>query len=210
MKRVLYLGLEVPDEWAKAHDVTHLPLIRVVPRSKSDPSIQEALEDLNDCTHVLFTSKTAVDIFFDYATENLNGISFAAVGAKTAARIESRGYTPSIIAKNETAEGLVAALSEHHLSDAYIFWPHSALSRPILKDWMDQQKIRNRTTIFYDTEPCFPPILPNLEAFDEIVFTSPSTVDAYILHFKLLPKDNIINCIGPITLQYLQHRSSIK
>jgi uroporphyrinogen-III synthase len=41
--------------------------------------------------------------------------------------------------------------------------------------------------------------IPNLDEFDEIVFTSPSTVRAFLAIYGEIPKDKIIAPIGPIT-----------
>jgi uroporphyrinogen-III synthase len=206
MRRILYLGLEVPDELTKEHEVTHLPLIQIVPRPKENPEIRQALDDLAHYTHVLFTSKTAVDLFFSYTNDFKSHAFFASVGSKTADRIRSYGFTPSLIAKEETAEGLIEALSSLNLTEAYLFWPHSALSRDILTAWMESHQLRYRATIFYDTLPLIPHNLPQLGDFEEIMFTSPSTVDAFLSAYNSLPKDKIINCIGPITRHHLQKR----
>jgi uroporphyrinogen-III synthase len=41
--------------------------------------------------------------------------------------------------------------------------------------------------------------VPNLAAFDEIVFTSPSTIEAFLAIFGALPRDKILTPVGPVT-----------
>jgi uroporphyrinogen-III synthase len=56
----------------------------------------------------------------------------------------------------------------------------------------------------YDTVPQKLEPIPDLNAIDEIVFTSPSTVRAFVEIFRHIPQDKTLTCLGPITQEELQ------
>lgn len=210
-KRILYLGLD-PSRYPDQGTITHWPIIKIIPRSICEPVIQGALCLFEHYTHVLITSKSTVDILSDFLLQL--GIPMnawkkkitLAVGQGTAARLQAVGVSPAVIAEEETAEGMIAELKKMMMNDpqwihngTYIFWPHSSQSRSILKDFLSENGIRHVACELYDPQLNVPGELPILESFDEIVFTSPSTVNAFLeifgtfpLHAKLIP-------IGPIT-----------
>ena len=113
------------------------------------------------------------------------------------------GGIDSLTPDKETAEGIVEMLQTFPLDKARFFWPHSALSRPILPDFFKSQDISYVDCVLYDTEFQQPTPLPDFDKIDEITFTSPSTVDAFFHFFgRSLPKKRF-NTIGPITAGHL-------
>jgi uroporphyrinogen-III synthase len=210
VKKILYLGLTLP-YIPLIGEIVHCPIIKIVSRSASDPAIQNAFQNFDAYTHLVITSKTTIPLLFEFAksfgiTEStLQAKKVFAVGRATAASAISCGMSAIYPIADETAEGLVAAIKNKDMHDAYFFWPHSALSRSILPDFFNIEKIKYTGTIFYDTIPnceIFP--LPDLTDIDEIVFTSPSTVDAYCQILGPIPWDKQITPIGPITTAHLK------
>ncbi len=130
----------------------------------------------------------------------------AVVGKATAQHLHSHGLIPQIIAKEETAEGLIAELEtlSYDFKEADVFWPHSKLSRPLLKEYFIHRQMTFTECPLYETLPLRPCPLPKLEEFDEIVFTSPSTIDAFLTFYDRLPKNKNLVSIGPITEHYLK------
>jgi uroporphyrinogen-III synthase len=210
-KPILYLGLEVPSEMQHL-DLVHCPLIRTVPRSLQDADLKLSFELFDSYTHLIFTSKTSVSIFFDYAPHfgiHLKEICrkiLVAVGKKTAAKLSlyCQQQASILTASEETAEGVILLLSRCDLKDAYLFWPHSALARPLLSEWLNANCVKHCSCIFYDTVPMRPAFLPDPSHFSEIIFTSPSTVDAFVSLFKSFPRGVSLTAIGPITERYLE------
>lgn len=208
-KKILYLGLDLPSELRNKKDVTHCPLIRIIPRPKEDPDIIHAFSQIGKYTHFIFTSKSAVKIFFDYAIahgiclDTLNQKIFLSVGQKTAQQLKNFGVNKVTIATDETAEGMVSLLNSLNLDDSFIFWPHSALSRLLVSDWLQANQHTHYASIFYDTLINIPEHMPDIIDYDEIIFTSPSTIDAFCALFGKLPKNKILTCIGPVTQKHL-------
>ncbi|MBS0653469.1 MAG: uroporphyrinogen-III synthase [Verrucomicrobia bacterium] len=208
MKRVLYLGTDPTQFAAQGHfdgHLIHYPVIQIVPKSPLLPELKLAYDDLHDYTHLIFTSKNAVQIFFQHLKElGLSGTiltnkTVIAIGAVTAARLNAHGTVPAHIAEQESQEGLVQLLNKLDIEDAYFFLPRSALSRPILARYFVEREIRFQACDLYDTKTLKAAPVPDLKQIDEIVFTSPSTVKGFMEIFGALPHDKKLLAIGPIT-----------
>lgn len=205
-KRILYLGLNAPKD-SLQEKFFHYPIIRTVPRQ--DPGIQKAFESLKHTTHLIFTSQTAVPLFFERVEEYgiskalLQTLTTIAVGTSTAKAIQEYGLQVSIIPKRETAEGIVAELGRQSLKDPFFFWPHSALSRPVLTDFFAENSYKYEAVVLYDTYPQRKGDLPANDSYDTIFFTSPSCIDAYLSFFGALPMDKELKAIGYITAKHL-------
>jgi uroporphyrinogen-III synthase len=205
MQTILYLGIDPPSDTNTIH-YHHYPLIRTQPRSPHSIEIQESFVKMEEYTHLIFTSKQAVRYFsslISYKADLVNK-TFIAVGKKTAQSIQNAGFLPTYIAKTETAEGLIDLLLTLPIEQAFFFWPHSSLSRPTLPLFFQKSHIRYKEVVLYDTHFQLPGPLPKLEHIDAILFTSPSTVEAYLHFFGSLPKDKQLIPIGPITAAKLK------
>lgn len=191
----VYLGLKPPKDTAikKFH---HCPIIEIVPKIRST-------RPLPPFTHIVFTSKSAVKIFCCYFDpKGLMDKTVIAVGTQTAQGLIDCGVDVDYMPEIESSEGLIALLETLNLQDAQIFWPHSALSRPVITDYLTNKQIPFTEWVIYTTIPREPTPLP--EEFHELVFTSPSTVDAFLLFFDEFPPDVKLTAIGPVTEQYLE------
>lgn len=189
-KKSLYLGPELPKRNFQDRRLTHHPLIKIIPK----PIPNAAYQALFKSTHIIFTSKSAVRVFaeeFPFLKK-----TYLALGEATADVLREYGVSPTI-ASIEQAEGIVTLLQE--LKPDYVFYPHSALSRPVIQDAL--LNIPHFAFELYDTLPTETP-LPELSAFDEIIFSSPSTVEAFFAKTSTLPHLTYTP-IGPITEQAL-------
>lgn len=212
MKKVLYLGLAHPYHHLEG-EIIYYPIIKIVPRSFDNLMIQNAYKDFHHYTHLVITSKTTIPLIFDFAASygiDLSDIKekqVIAVGRATAAAAARYGMRSVMPISDETSEGIVATLEVQDLSNAYLFWPHSALSRQVLPDFFKSKKIKYCECIFYETLPNWEQPPPNfeLDSIDEIVFTSPSTVDAFVEIMGPIPWNKQITPIGPITDNHLQN-----
>ncbi|MBY0530066.1 MAG: uroporphyrinogen-III synthase [Rhabdochlamydiaceae bacterium] len=208
MKRMLYLGTD-PSSLEDQDHVIHCPLIQIVARSVEEEELLSAYRDLPAYTHILFTSKNAVRIFFEHlialniSKQILNSCHLIAIGAVTAAYLKVQGCPAHFVSEVQTQEGLVSLLQTLPLESAYLFLPRSSLSRPVLVQFLEQSNVRYLACDLYQTITCVPKKLPDLSQIDEILFTSPSTVRAFIEVFGALPRDKKLLAIGPITRQAL-------
>lgn len=213
-KRTLYLGLD-PRHYRHQieGEIVHWPIIQILPRSLTDPTLKDALLQFSLYSHLILTSKSTVKILFAFLAElhlpleSWQNKMILAIGKATAAALIEEGIQPTTIAKEETAEGIVAELEQLNLKKAHLFWPHSSQARRVIKDFLIEKQVHHTTCVLYDPVPHLIEPLPQLETFDAIVFTSPSTVDAFFQFFKTLPAHLERIPIGPITAEHLRRQS---
>ena len=200
-KRVLYLGTEGKKGMA------HLPLIEIIPRDFQGFEIHTAMNDFSEYTHVILTSKNGVRIFCDcmeHYEVKLQGKKVFAVGKVTAHALEERGVKVDEVAVEETQEGVVHLLAMEDLDDAYVLLPQSSRARSSLSSSLMLRRVRHQKVSIYDTKKKMPSVKPDLESFDEIIFTSPSTVEAFSEVFSVIPKGIKLTSIGAITATVLK------
>lgn len=198
--KTLYLGTD-PSHYKCEGEIVHFPVIKIVPRC--DAAVKEAFADIPLYTHLIFTSKNAVRIFFEQYKEPLKNKVIVAIGKVTSSHLISYGYKPEIVAKEETQEGLIDLLKNENLQNSYFFLPRSSLSRPVLTHFFESRALRYKAVDLYDTHSAQPDHLVKLEEFDQIVFTSPSTVDAFFQLYSTIPVGMKIVAVGPVTDQAL-------
>jgi uroporphyrinogen-III synthase len=196
----LFLGLD-PSHCCRAGRVIHYPVIRIVKR----PLERTFFQELPFFSHFIFTSKTAVHFFFcaleecAIPRESFAGRCLLCVGKFTAAALKEQGFD-SLVAEDERQEGVIALLAALKLDQkSYFCLPRSFRARLLIDRFLQEKKIRFQVYPLYDTAPQKLLPLPDLKEIDEIVFTSPSTVDAFYAIFPELPREKILTPIGPVT-----------
>jgi uroporphyrinogen-III synthase len=209
-KAILYLGTD-PTHFKTDGKLIHYPVIRIVPRPLQDSAVQDVFKRIDAFSHVIFTSKNTVRIFFDYVQQlNIRQIRFfcISIGKITTLELLKYGVKPLIEASVETQEGLIEALCKQDWTESKVFYPRSSLARSVLADFFQKHKIAHELCDLYDTvfEKPFP--LPDLTRIDEIVFTSPSTVEAFFRIFPSVPSRIRIRALGPVTEQTLKKYGS--
>lgn len=210
MKKVLYLGTDPSHYIDEQAMIVHFPLIRILPRDFTEFKIKSQFEDLCQYTHFLLTSKHAVHIFvqalraYGFSLESLVDKKFLAIGPSTAEALRFYGLNYIEQPKNSTQEGMMDLLDQLECERAYFFYPRSSKARPALSHYLRVRKLRHQICDLYDTleQECF--LLPPLEKFNEIVFTSPSIVEAFCKLKKEIPEHIVIKAIGPITKSSLE------
>ncbi len=188
--KTLYLGTD-PSHYETENELVHYPVIKIIPQAFKIPHF----------THIVFTSKNAVKVFGEYDFSNKTVIAIGKVTAKY--------LKDCIVAKEETQEGLITLFKTMEMKNAHVLFPRSSLSRPVLIEYFKKEKIAFETIDLYDTEFQKPEPIPDLNTFDEIVFTSPSTVDAFFKIFSSIPGHIKIISIGPVTELKLTERNAI-
>jgi uroporphyrinogen-III synthase len=192
--------------YASEGHLIHYPVIKIVPRGSDRAEIREAFERLSEYTHILFTSKNSVAVFFQqlrFYRKRLGQQKILAIGKVTEAHLLRQKVGVDQTAEVETQEGIIEALTRQDLKDSFLFLPRSSLSRPKITEYLQEHKIRFLACDLYDTEFQKLEPVPDLDGIDEIVFTSPSTVQAFLEIYLELPKNKKLTAIGPITQEFL-------
>lgn len=182
--KTLYLGLNPKP------GTVHYPVIRTAYCGLLEP----AFALWPQFTHIIFTSQSTVHYWPGPWDK-----SAIAIGPATAAALQKKGVEP-LIAGVSTQEGIIDLIRSIR---GYFFLPRSRLARSVLTDFMEGEKIPFFALDLYDTvcqklEP-----VPNLDDFDEIIFTSPSTVEGFLRIYGRLPSHKKLTPIGPITAERL-------
>ncbi len=89
--------------------------------------------------------------------------------------------------------------------------PQSSKARVKLAHFLVEKGVHHQIVHLYDTKTKKDLKYPKIDQFEEVVFTSPSTVDAF---FSTIPKDMIhdvyrYKVIGPITAEVLKERLNV-
>lgn len=199
--KTLYLGT---DPTYVGREVTHYPVIDIALRGIPE----HVLDALHTFTHLIFTSKNSVRLFFQVLKEcrkTIPSVRFISVGKVTTEALISHSIEESLIitAQDECQEGVIDILCNHQDIQT-ILWPHSAQARPLLKTYLELHFKSCVMFSLYEPVPRkeLPPI--EIEEFDEIVFTSPSTVNAFWERFPTLPKKIVLVAQGAITKKVVQ------
>ena len=210
MKKVLHIGLSPPPcKEGELH--VHCPMIQTHPKPLNHAAPTQAFFEWPLYSHVVITSKTAVPLlvkalsFYHLDIFSLASKTVIAVGQATAGALIAHGIFPAHIPKEESAEGIIDLLSHLPLEDSFFFLPRSAQGRRIIPQYLEKHNIPYKSCALYDT--CPRPPDPNLyiDHFDEIVFTSPSCVDAFLHFYGTLPTNKTLTPIGPVTRKKLEH-----
>lgn len=200
MQKILYLGTD--ETFAiDGYEVIHYPVITLIPRSFEEEKTQDCLKKLPVFTHVFFTSKNAVDIFFNLASEAIKILEkkCVSIGPATTAALQKRGITPLWEAALSSQEGIIEEMKKYSWDKAYIFYPRSSLARSVLSSYLEDSKIAYEALDLYDTVCQAKAPMPCLEEIDEIFFTSPSTVEGFFKIFPLIPLGKKIRFQGAVT-----------
>lgn len=189
-QKSLYLGLD-PSNYSTSKYVIHYPVIKTKRR--------QVHFNLEPFTHVIFTSKVAVKYFPQLS--KLQDKTVVAIGEATANLLRENNIEP-LVAKSSTQEGIIELLSSLDLKKANIFYPRSSKARANLVEYLEKRKVSFEVVDLYDTE-FIKQKEWNLDYFDEVVFTSPSTVDGFFNIYEKIPIQLHVKTIGPITNKYL-------
>lgn len=213
MARQIWLGITSPRAEKQGRgEQLHLPLIETR-RLPLGGALLEAIERWELYTHLIATSKQAVIYLAQLLREAK--IPFGkkkalAVGAATARCLEQHFSIEEIaIAEPETAEGLCSLVDRLPLEGAHLFWPHASGARPVIVNYFSEAKasLQFDQALLYESWPRVGVRLPLLAEGDQLVFTSPSCVEAFLQLFGGWPICQVeLVAIGPVTAASLQAR----
>ncbi|NQV04623.1 MAG: uroporphyrinogen-III C-methyltransferase [Candidatus Omnitrophica bacterium] len=204
-KRVLFTGLSKERFFGDA-TYHHLPLISIEPLDDYE-EFDGYLKEIKQFDWIVFASRYGVEYFFKrlrevgYDSRGLGKIKIAAVGKSTKERLLDFGISADLVPEKESSEGLIEEFKKIYLKGKLIFLPRSDISDKGLE--RSFQKLGAIVTASFAYRNKIAKDLPDLDLnnFDEIMFTSPSTVRNFKKRYISLPKDIRVKCIGDVTLK---------
>jgi len=211
--KLLYLGTD-PTHYATVKEMIHYPIIDMTPRDFRSFSIAAQFADMREYTHIIFTSKTAVHVFMEamefyhIPLDSLKNVQWICIGASTDNVLRQYGIKSSSLAQEETQDGVIKLIDLLNLEDAYLFYPRSSRARPTLSCYLKIRQLRHQICDLYDTKAVASLQRLDLTQVDEVVFTSPSTVEAFFEMQLTIPPFLKFTPIGPITAEAIKTRLS--
>lgn len=207
-KKILFTGLS-SERFFEKGIIFHLPMIDIQPLNDYN-EMDKWIRKINIFDWIVFSSRFGVLYFFQsllkqgFDTRVLNGIKIAAIGNSTANKLREYGIIADIVPKNESSSGLIAEFKKviHNLivrSTIKIFLPRSDIADKGLTEGL--KKIGAAVYFCVAYRNVMPDNLPDLDFdfFDEIIFSSPSTVRNLIKRYGKPPERIRIRAIGPVT-----------
>jgi uroporphyrinogen-III synthase len=211
IKKILYLGTSLA-RFSKGQRVLHYPVIRLIAKHSDDEYVRFCLERLGMFSHVFLTSQNSVSILWDLCASlgldpllSLQGKCIS-IGPVTSYALQSRGVEPFSEARVSTQEGMIDLLQARNFSLPYVFYPRSSLARPVLRQYLIENKISHELIDLYDTVYQAPEPKPSLEEIEEIFFTSPSTVEGFFRVFSIIPEGVRVSFQGSVTRNYFEKK----
>jgi uroporphyrinogen III methyltransferase/synthase len=200
---VLVLGSH-SEKYKHLGNIVHRPIIDCV--DLEDYSRAEAvLKRLNTFDWIVFTSVNGVKFFFQrlntvgYDTRALASIKVAAIGKTTAERLLDFGISADMCPETESSAGLLEKFGTLEVKNKKVLLPQSEIgSRELPDGLVDMGATVEKLPIYKTIE--IEPGEVNFDYIDRILFTSGSTVRAFVNRFGTVPPQIRVYCLGPPTL----------
>jgi uroporphyrinogen III methyltransferase/synthase len=183
--------------------LTHTPLIRIE-KMRKNPLLEQALKAIRTFDWLIFTSRYGVRAFFElcrrqqWDIRTLSGLRIASIGRTTSSELARHGIYPDLQPLNESAEGLAQAFAAQVKTPQQVLLPRSDRGLNGLPDALTAQGHIVASIPVYRNRPCdASPV--DLSRFEQIIFTSPSGVDAFIRLYGALPEGVLLTAKGKTT-----------
>lgn len=192
--------------------VREAPAIKISPPTDKN-QLDSSLRHIEDFDWIVFTSQNGVEKFFERLQEQgkdireLAGIKFAAIGRKTAKKLEALKLRVDFMPEEFVAEEVLSGLLKRTAVRDKILLPRTPAARSLLYDGLSEAGREVKEISAYKTEAAdlAYDVKQSLDKgeFDLITFTSSSTVTCLLEQLEdiTLPEGVKGAAIGPITAE---------
>ena len=208
-KTVLYTGTN-PQKYKRLGKLVHLPMIEITPVEFTRNKRISFLKAFQASDMVLLTSRFAVRFLFDIlkkeriGARSLQDKPFITIGRETARELIGHGITPELTAQEESSVGLWKEMrKKYQLNGKRILFPRSALPNPYLKQALRKAGAIVKEITVYQNRMPKKRKLPRV-SIDEVIFTSPSTVNNFLKSYGTIPRIWRIKSRGELTRRSLE------
>jgi uroporphyrinogen III methyltransferase/synthase len=168
---------------AAGADVLELPSTRIT--SLDSSALHDAIGRLSSYQHVIFTSQTAVDYFWNVLrlssldARALAGLTVSAIGPATRDALLAHGIAPDVVPDRFVAEGVLESLlTRSRVSGTRILYPAAEGGRDVIPEGLRAAGATVDVVHVYRSESAKTPIA--IDGIDLVTFTSASTVTGYV------------------------------
>lgn len=208
-KKILFTGIS-KERFLEEGIFFHVPMIEIKPLDNYS-KMHTFIRKINKFDWIIFSSRYGVYYFFrelfnlGLDTRILNNTGIAAVGSSTANKLKEYGVVPDLVPKIESSKGLLSEFKRFiYRKNVRIFLPRSDIADKGLTDGLKRLGAIVDSCIAYKN--VMPDELPDMDLnfFDEIIFTSPSTVRNFVKRYGIYPRKVKIKTIGEVTKKELK------
>ncbi len=210
-KRILFTGTN-PERFRHLGEILHAPLIKIAALNDYT-KVKKEVKEISKYHWIIFTSRYAVKYFFDpapaclrkhYCMGGRGGVRICAIGRATANKLKEYGIRVDCVPRKESSQGIVKALRRFNLKSKNILIPRSNLSSNYLPRALRKTGANVKAlTVYKNVRPSKVKKI-DFNKIDEIIFTSPSTVQNFMAVYKKIPEGIIMKCIGEVTCAKLK------
>jgi len=200
--RILVLGNH-PQRYRHLGTIVHRRIIDCVAvddYSKAD----EAITHLDETDWVIFTSANGIRYFmarvFDAGLDSrvFANVKIGVIGKATGERLREFGLMADLCAAHESSEGLLREFEQVGMKEAKILLPQALVSSSVLPDGLAEMGAKVESIAVYKTVDMEPGEV-DFDYIDKVLFTSGSTVRAFVKYFGKMPKNVKAICLGEPT-----------
>ncbi|MHC4881906.1 MAG: uroporphyrinogen-III C-methyltransferase, partial [Planctomycetota bacterium] len=197
--KILHLGNH-PDRYAHLGTIVHRQIIRCI---ESDNSKEKDAYFQSPKKHdwIVFTSGNGIQFFFKKLfaagldTRVLASTKFAVIGKASGKRLLEFGIKADLTAATESSKGLLEAFSGIDVNGRSILLPQAEVSSSELPDGLTARGADiDKLTVYKTVETEIDDV--DLDYIDQILFTSGSTVRAFVNKFGSVPGHVQALCLG--------------
>ncbi len=209
---VLVLGNH-PQKYRRLGNIVHRQIIDCVPiddYAKADL----VLKDIVTFDWIVFTSVDGAKYLFERLhamgkdDRALFNAKIAAIGKTTAKRLKEFGITADMVPENESSVGLLQEFSRLDMKKKKVLPPQSEIASNELPDGLlSMQAVIEKVCVYKTIEIDPGPI--DFDYIDRILFTSGSTVRAFVKRFGKVPENIKSYCLGQPTLNEAKNTTSM-
>jgi uroporphyrinogen III methyltransferase/synthase len=200
--KVLVLGTH-PEKYAHLGTIVHRPIVKCV--GLEDYSrFDDILGQLETFDWLIFTSANSVRFFFERLrrigsdARSLACVKVAAIGRTTAGELAGFGILADLVPDNESGAGLLEKFGAMDMTNKKVLLPRAKVASPELPEGLALLGATVEEVPAYMTVENEPADV-DFEHIDQILFTSGSTVRAFIKKFGSVPPHVKAYCLGAPT-----------
>ncbi|MFC1676019.1 uroporphyrinogen-III C-methyltransferase [Planctomycetota bacterium] len=204
---VLVLGNH-PQKYSRLGNIVHRRIINCVPVEDCS-SVDVVCEKIEIFDWIAFTSVNGVKYLFQRLfaigkdARSLSNAKIAAIGQTTAQRLKEFGISADLVPQNESSTGMLEEFAKLDMKDKKLLLPQSEIASSELPEGLTSMQAKVEKVTVYKTVEIDPGRI-DFDYIDRILFTSSSTVRAFVKRFGRVPKKIKVYCLGKPTLTIAQ------
>jgi len=197
--KVLVLGTH-PEKYSHLGTIVYRPIVDCV-ALEDYSQLNEVLQRLDTFDWLVFTSANGVRFFFDRLhssgadARSLSQMKVAVIGKTTAQQLLGFGIVADIVPDTESSTGLLEKFGAIDMKNKNVLLPQAKVASKELSEGLIELGAKVDVVSVYQTIEKEPEDV-DFEHIDKILFTSGSTVRAFVKKFGKVPPHTKACCLG--------------